>query len=368
MKIGYLHLNVHQPDVAESGVTRYGRTLASSVKTKEGVTVTEVTVNLHKKLTRDFILINQALQQLNKTDYLHLNYSKSAWGTLGQLYYLILILLNYKNPFIVTLHDVYKYLYSSDYLWKKISLKSLSAYILNNLPLKLIFKHAKFVVVNNQQEWEVIQHRCPPEKLKIINLCVEVRNITLTPTEARESLGLANYKIITLLGFIYASKGYQLLIDAIPHLPPNVRVVFAGGPSPKNEQFLESLRQQAETLGIEKQLIITGYLSESDLECYLMATHLAICPFKNMSASASVSTWISVGKPILASNLPQMQAYNNLEPGAINIFDSYDAVTLATAIQELLSQSGNEIPPPLLKLREKLLLPRIRDEYLELLH
>ncbi|TVQ47889.1 MAG: glycosyltransferase [Gloeocapsa sp. DLM2.Bin57] len=361
MKIGYLHLNLST--LTESGVTRYGRILASEARKKEGVVVTEVTINLKQKVLSDFQIINQAIKKLSDTDCLYLSYSRYAWGGLGQLYYIVLIFLWYHQPIIVNLHDVYEYLYSSKILANNSNFKTR----LNNLSLNLIFKKAKYIVVNNQQEAEVIKQRYPPEKLKIINHFVEVRDSKFTPNEARKKIGLQDFKIITIQGFIFPSKGHKLLIEAIPYLTPNLKVIFAGGPSPNNEQFLESLLQQAKNLGVAERLIITGYLSETDLEYYLMATHLAICPFRNMSSSGSLCTWISVGKPILASNLPQIRDYNQLVPESIHIFDPDEAVTLANRINELLPQCTDEKVPAVVKLREKLLLPRVVDKYLKLL-
>jgi len=70
----------------------------------------------------------------------------------------------------------------------------------------------------------------------------------------------------------------------------------------------------AKTMGVEERQQAT-YLRRA--ERYLVATDLAICPFKNCSASGSLSTWISVVHPtILAFDLPQI-SYNRLEQGLL---------------------------------------------------
>lgn len=121
----------------------------------------------------------------------------------------------------------------------------------------------------------------------------------------------------------------------------------------------------AKTMGVEERLRITGYLSEEELERYLVATDLAICPFKNCSASGSLSTWISVAHPtILAFDLPQINEYNRLEPGAIKTFQPYTPAALAQAIRQLLPTCGESYAPAVERLRQRLSMPAIFDEHL----
>jgi glycosyltransferase involved in cell wall biosynthesis len=111
-------------------------------------------------------------------------------------------------------------------------------------------------------------------------------------------------------------------------------------------------------------LEITGYLSEEELEMYLMATDLAVCPFSRCSASGSLSTWISLGRTILASDLPQIAEYNKLEPGAIETFNPYTPNALAEAIREILPICSNSDNLSLAKLQKKLSISAIFERHL----
>ena len=73
-----------------------------------------------------------------------------------------------------------------------------------------------------------------------------------------------------------------------------------------------------------------------------MASHLAGCPFEMLSASGSLSTGVSLGRPILASDLPQIAEYNRIEPGAIKTFQPYTSEALAAAITHQLSITANQ--------------------------
>ena len=79
----------------------------------------------------------------------------------------------------------------------------------------------------------------------------------------------------------------------------------------------------------------------ANLETYLLAADVAICPFLQMSASGSFSTWLSVGTaPIVASDLPQIRWYNAMVPGAITVFPAGDAQALAVLISNANANSG----------------------------
>ncbi len=125
----------------------------------------------------------------------------------------------------------------------------------------------------------------------------------------------------------------------------------------------EKLLALAKEKGVSDRLHITGYLSEEDLERYLVATDLAICPFKKLSASGSLSTWISVARPVLASDVPQIDEYNRLEPGAIQTFAPYTPSALASAVRQMLSSLSNT-DQKLEKLRQHLDMSVIFDQHL----
>lgn len=163
--------------------------------------------------------------------------------------------------------------------------------------------------------------------------------------------------MITLLGFIHERKGHQLLVKALSHLPEQVIVVFAGGASPGNEHFVQNLLALAEADGVAHRLRITGFLSEVNLERYLVATDLAVCPFQSFAASGSLSTWISVARPLLAFDLPQIAEYNRIAPDAFKTFQPYTPEALASEIKHLLSTGITATDVAVDRLRQRLLLP-----------
>jgi glycosyltransferase involved in cell wall biosynthesis len=104
-------------------------------------------------------------------------------------------------------------------------------------------------------------------------------------------------------------------------------------------------------------------LPEQQLEQYLMATDVAVCPFRSLSASGSLSTWISTARPIVATDLPQIAEYNAVAPGAIAIFRPHSPEALAGAVRAVLQDGGDAQCEALRRVREQLLLPAIAGRH-----
>jgi glycosyltransferase involved in cell wall biosynthesis len=201
--------------------------------------------------------------------------------------------------------------------------------------------------------------------VRVIPHFVEGRALPLAREDAKRRLGLAGRRIVTLLGYIHPRKGHALLVDAMTELPETVHVVVAGRAQPEHTDYLEELQRAAQARGVSHRLRITGYLSEADLDYYLAATDVAVCPFTKASASGSISTWLSAGRRILASELPQVAEYNRWEAGAIETFSPYTPVALATAIVRLLTSGGEDQLKAVGRLRERLQVSRVLDAHLE---
>jgi glycosyltransferase involved in cell wall biosynthesis len=397
MKIGYLHLGPPQ-----HGICRYGKFLARAAKERSDLTVLEAEAILTGDSQSDRQKLIAAAQQLRAADLVHIQFSyfnDRLWGSgWMQLESLKTFLDGCDRAIAVTLHDVY---YTppnlrgiatqvlpavfpffgakrgnsdlpqrseppvSDFKRAARAVKewSINTFGASTATLQALAQRADLVLVCTQVEANRLADRLEAGKLKIVPHFVESRPRSLTRVEARKSLNLEGFKVVTLLGFIYPYKGYQLLIEAMAELPSEVRVIFAGSID-ADPEFVRSLLQLAKEKGVEDRLQLTGYLSETELETYLMATDLAVCPFAEFSASGSISTWISVACPILASSLPQIAEYNALELDAIGVFHPYTAAALATAIKDCLANAPAAQQAKVARLAQKLSLANIFERHL----
>lgn len=397
MKIAYLHIGL-----PEHGICRYGRLLAAEANKRQDICVMEASVILTDNRKHNELMFKAAARQLFNADIVHIQYSlknnKKLWGKGWKLlYYLWLFKHHCRCKFVVTLHDIYdvpstpKALLKNLHIRGKTSissqsnsfsnplhehtvLKSLiikkgiryikSMYNLDILSLRLLLNYASITFVCSKEEANRLKTIVNDNKIGVIPHFVEQRSLDINRVEVRRKLKLDKWKTVTLLGFIHGRKGHRLLIEALPNLPQDVKVIFAGGASTGNEGFVEELLTLAKQKAVDNRLQITGYLSESELEQYLVATDLAVCPFQFFSASGSMSTWISAKRPILASDLPQIAEYNSIESNAIQTFTPYCPTSLATAIQHFLESDNSEDNPAIARLKERLSIREVFEKHL----
>jgi glycosyltransferase involved in cell wall biosynthesis len=111
--------------------------------------------------------------------------------------------------------------------------------------------------------------------------------------------------VLTLFGYVTANKGYAMVAEMLHALPRDVMFVIAGGARlPAEEQYVQHLKRHIASLGVSKQVIVTGYLSDEDLAEAMAATDVALVPHTQATSSYSVAFPLSYGKPTLASDLP----------------------------------------------------------------
>lgn len=127
----------------------------------------------------------------------------------------------------------------------------------------------------------------------------------------KRTLGLEGRFVITVLGFVDPRKNCEMAIRALVYLPETYVLVLAGKPLLRPANYGEYLLGIAAKLGLEKRVRITGYLSDSDQALHIGATDLALCVFKSVSASGTLSTWIAHEKPVLISDSQELALYSD---------------------------------------------------------
>ncbi|MBD2594942.1 glycosyltransferase family 4 protein [Nostoc spongiaeforme FACHB-130] len=364
MKIGYLHIGSEQ-----HGIHRYSKFIASEAR-QRGFTVIEANVVLTESLHHNREILVEAANKLSSADIVHVQHNTFLWGERSQLKNFRVFVQNCSSPLVVTLHDIY--LPKIPLHWKTLLSYIKSQYNSNSRFIRWMFAKVQKVLVCTEQERQRLHtvvgiNTLNASKITLIRHFVEERLITANSAIARKKLNLEGFQTITLLGWIFPRKGHRLVVEAIPYLSTNIKVIFAGQPSERCDWFLEELLTLAQTLGVKDRLIVTGYLSEEELEQYLVATDLAICPFQKSSASGSLSTWLSIAHPkILSFDLPLIDEYNNIEPGAIKTFSPYTANAFAQAVQHILSNSDEQENLAVKNLRQHLCMSTILVQHLDI--
>lgn len=365
---------------------RYGRLLAAEAKQRTALSVIEQNVVLTMNVHADAVLLKNAAHLLSAADVVHIQFTEAIWGSDSHRFRTLWTFLQHcRCPVVVTIHDTEPVLHDEKFnkrilkqvflqLSKRIKRKGCQwLHLAGFMPTYTVTHHAIRHWLIEQTEFSFVCTEEEKHRLHLPHpLCRKVRRIphfieerpSLPSREAaRTALGFDDQPVISLLGFIYGGKGYEILLDAVALLArPEVVVVFAGGVIPGNEAYLEHLKTRASSLGIDRQLRITGYLPEDDLERYLVATDIPVCPYEKCYASSSLSSWISANRQILTSDLPQFREYQTLEPDALHFFSPYTAEAFAASLKKLLSKDG--VNHKVLRLHEKLSMRVIFDEHL----
>lgn len=392
MIVGYLHIGPRP-----HGTHRYGRLLAAEVAT-ETETV-EASIELGHGRTADSHAIEDAAHALQKSDVVHIQYglwdNTSLWGPgWTQLANLKTFAHACGVPIVATVHDVYPFHVIRSLVrrrrgagdppdlsrrhgdpsrrdrWIAATLDRVhsigSVDVANAWTLRWLFQHAGALLFLSEAEANRIRIPSVRRKAHVIAHFVERRSPAVSARTAREMCGAGGKKTVTLMGYIHNGKGHALLVEAMRDLPEDVRVVFAGGPSPGAEPFLERLLARAQEIGVDERLVVTGFLPEDELEPWMVATDLAVCPFRLLSASSSLAGWLSLHRPVLASRLPQIDELNAIAPGAIQTFEPYAPEVLAREIRRLLPSCDGAPNPGSARLQERLAIPIIAQQHRQL--
>ncbi len=351
LRLGILHLG--RP---ESGVRRYGRIITEELAGRDGVHLTQTDAGLLEG-RRGGLGSHGRLFTKAGVDALLLQWNKRGWGKGPRAAYRFGDLRRaYRGPLVVTLHDVFDR--------DGIKERWLDA---DTWGLRLVVRSADRLIVHSEVEVERLAGLAPASRIRVVPHFVEQRDLPLSPDAARAQLGIEGRRIVTLLGFIYGRKGHGDLVEAVPHLPPDVLVVLAGGSVAGRDGVERRVQRRIGELGIADRVRITGYLSETEMEAWIAASHLAILPFRDLSASGSLSTWIASGKPIITSDLPGFHEYDRHVPGALRFLGELDPASVAAGIRRAFDGGLADPDPRVVELRGHLTVPRTADRYLDVL-
>lgn len=399
--VGFLHVGPSQ-----HGVRRYGRVLAEGARSHlDAVRVVESSLEWTENSEQDAEQLQEAVHILEVADVVHVQYEVRSWGeSVRSLVNVFRFAALCDIEIVVTVHDArngyapwailrrlleQSRLLSGDsgtLVWigseetgradgggrrslPRAALKGLR-YVVQEVCIALatlrLTQRAAHTLVCTSEEARRLGGLVEEDRLTVIPHFVEERPRSVDSGRAKEHLDLEGARVVGMLGFINRQKGYDLVVEALPHLPDDVVALFIGRPGLKSQDYVEDLRARAADLGVAPRLRVTGYVPEEGLDRYLAATDLALCPFREASASGSLSTWIAAERPILASDLPLFAEYNQRVPEAIATFHPYTPERLAARAKEVLGRPQEEVQSRLRALRESLSVPEIVAQHREI--
>jgi glycosyltransferase involved in cell wall biosynthesis len=260
-----------------------------------------------------------------------------------------------RRPVVITMHDVF----DRTGLWERVFSPAA-------IGLRRLGGAATSLVVHSEEERGRLEGLVPRAKVAVVPHFVEVRHRLPDRAASRATLGLEGRRVITLLGYLTRRRGHGLVIDALRELPHETTALFVGSTIEGREHIARALEQRAADTGVADRVRFMGYVPDDELETVLAATDVALCPFERMSASGALATWLSAGRPVVASDLAPFRELEAMQPGALHLFRPYEAGPLARCISATLGISTDERDPRVDALAARLSTPRIVDRYIGL--
>ncbi len=348
LRVGFLHLGRER-----SGLRRYGAILATEAARRPDLDIIEAEGGDRDATWTD---LRTAAHRLRDADVVHLQWKLADWGPrTGGLPRLAVLRRTLRVPLVVTMHDVFP---PTGRLAGRLSPAALG--------LRRLGAMAAQLVVHSEDERARLTGYVPASRLAVVPHFVEVREHLPDREAARRALGVTDRRVVTLLGYLTKRRGHGLVIEALPYLPADVTALFVGSVIEGRDHVAQELREHATALGVGERVRFLGYLPEDELEQVLVATDVGLCPFRFMSASGALATWISAARPIVASDLAPVRELDALSPGALRRFTPYEPEPLAAAIREVLGEATGAPDPRVQALAAQLSTPRSVDRYVEL--
>lgn len=200
----------------------------------------------------------------------------------------------------------------------------------------------------------------------VIPLFIEERPLS-SRSDARRQLDLrADTPVLAMIGWIHPRKNCELAIEVLARLGADARLWLVGTAPEGENSYLDGLLALARKQRVADRVYQTGFVSEAELNLRLAALDVGLCPYHDISASASVSTLLAARRPLVSSDLPFLRDIQRAAPDVVTIARGPGPDAFVEAITEVL-----DAPPPagsfdaLLGQRS---LPTVARAYRELLH
>jgi glycosyltransferase involved in cell wall biosynthesis len=151
--------------------------------------------------------------------------------------------------------------------------------------------------------------------------------------------------LLCYFGFLNASKGGEVLINALAHLVQQGRpahLVMIGGQvgssDPTNQGYLTHVRQQISELALHERVHWTGFVSPAEVSAHFLAADLCVLPYQDGAGRSrgSLMAALAHGLPIVTTQphnpLPGFQDGVNLR-----FVPPADPAALATAATDIMT-------------------------------
>ncbi|MCK5628347.1 glycosyltransferase family 4 protein [Candidatus Bathyarchaeota archaeon] len=172
---------------------------------------------------------------------------------------------------------------------------------------RMLERSNKIIAVSEYTKRELLKYyRVKQDKIRVIHNGVDIEKFkpTINKLKAKEVLGLdPEDKTILYVGRLYSRKGLFTLIESMPAVVKKFKKakLMISGKGLSNE--LKKLISHAEKLGVEKNIVFTGYFPDEKLpQLYQAADIFAFSTFYENLPFAILEA-MSTGLPVVTTNV-----------------------------------------------------------------
>jgi glycosyltransferase involved in cell wall biosynthesis len=229
---------------------------------------------------------------------------------------------------VFTLHDLI-------FLFHPETHKSLNRWFLTLMMPRFLRAADAVIAVSECTKRDAIRfYRIPEEKITVIYEGVNPRFRPASPeaiAAVRARYGLPE-RFILYVGTIEPRKNLTTLLEAFHHLLAtyDLRLVIVGKKGWLYERFFRRLRE----LGLEGQVIFTGYVPDEDLPAIYSAADLFVFPSLYEGFGLPVLEAMACGAPVVCSNTSSLP---EVAGDAALLVDPTDARALTGAMEQVLT-------------------------------
>ncbi|MGM7667027.1 hypothetical protein [Microbacterium sp. A93] len=139
---------------------------------------------------------------------------------------------------------------------------------------------------------------------------------------------------VVLLGFLYPGKGHAEALDALALLresgvPAPRRVTALGAVASGHEPLVDELRGRAHAAGLDFR--VTGFVPDGALDSALRSAGIPFAAHHNVSASGSLTAWMSVGRRAVVPSSRYARGMERLRPGTLQLVEPAGGESSAVA-------------------------------------
>ena len=210
-------------------------------------------------------------------------------------------------------------------------LKRLYDKFLGNIELKGV---SALIALQEKEKQAALSLGVPPERIEIIPNGIEAieRGSSSSPGKFRRDFGLSFERpLILSLGRISKIKGIDMLVEAVSKLRDlNPQLVIIG---PDDGQ-LDDIQKAISRLGIEKNVLLTGLVSDEVKFSAYQAADLFVLPSRQDAYPTTIMEACRVGLPMVVTDGCQM---SHLVHNRIGDVVPFDVDAFALAVRKLLT-------------------------------